>query len=522
MPFTLIQAGSSLQIMNATTGVLTTLTMPTGVTMDSTKVPRFTVFGRYVIVVNSPSRPITVDADGIVRVLTPRAPRTVPVAATSGSSTLSGTYLAKQSFLLLDGFGNIIAESELGPPSNAVTIASAYLKVSNLDLSPDQVTASRLYRTTTNGSTYFPWLILDGNTQTTVMDNMSDASLQLVTADVLGGAPDLVMIKEFRERLWGKSRTSIDDLRYTDAQRMYAWPSDNVLKVPREGSDDRGITGIITRRDSLAVARQDVIYQIMGDETSNFALVKMKETVGVESEDSIQIHRDTVYFLARDGVYEWSDAGVKSLSDGKTRNWFCSDTYFNRARLRYAVGSIDPITNKYKLLLSAAGSSNLDRWVEYDIESQTWWGPHKTGAFTPSFSATILDGNSKQIPIIASTSGFVWKEQTTRTDSTATAIEFDVDSKFFDGNTPDIEKLWLQPSLVSKIQAAGTLVITPKVGDLAVAAGPVINADMTLGRERLRRLGNGRYMQLNFTHGVAAQDVEIFGVEIPFHELGRR
>lgn len=509
-------------MMNPVSGTLTTLTLPSGVTIDSTKIPRFAIFGRYVVVVNSPTRPITVDADGIVRVLCPRAPRTVPLAATAGSSSLTGTFLVKQSFVLFDPARNVIAESDLGPASNSVAITSAFLKVSNLDLSPDAVDGTQLYRTTTLGSTYFPWLILDGNTQTSIQDNLSDASLQLVSAEVMGSPPDLMLIREFRERLWGKSRTKIDELRYTNAQRMYAWPSDQVLLVPREGSDDRGITGIIARRDSLAVARQDVMYQVMGDDTDNFALVKMKETVGVEAEDSIQIHRDTVYFLGKDGVYSWGDDGIRSLSDGKTRNWFCSDTYFNRARLKYAVGSIDPLTNKYKLLLSAVGSSSLDRWVEFDITSNSWWGPHKTGAFTPSFASTIYDGSSLQIPIIASTTGFVWKDQATRTDSTSTAIDFDIDSKFFDGNTPDIEKLWLQLALVTKIQAAGTLTITPKTGGLDAVAQTAISASMLLGRERLRRLGNGRFMQLNFNHAVAGQDVEIFGFEIPFHELGRR
>src|SRR3990167_3805432 len=117
MPYTLLQGGSSLQIMN-TAGTLSTLTLPTGITIQSAERPRFAVYGRYVVVVNSPSRPITVDPEGVVRVLTPRAPRTKPVASAAAGGTLTGTYEGvRQTFLVTDEDGNIISESAMGAPT---------------------------------------------------------------------------------------------------------------------------------------------------------------------------------------------------------------------------------------------------------------------------------------------------------------------------------------------------------------------------------------------------------------------
>ena len=89
-------------------------------------------------------------------------------------------------------------------------------------------------------------------------------------------------------------------------------------------------------------------------------------------------------------------------------------------------------------------------------------------------------------------------------------------------NTPDIQKHFGELAIISKIQSAGTLTINPKVGGLDASAGTAISADMTLGRQRLRRLGDGRFLQLNFSHTTAAQDVELFGLEVPFFERGRR
>jgi len=509
-----------------TSGVLTTLTLPAGVTLDSTKVPRFTVFGRYVVVVNSPTRPLTVDADGIVRVLGLTPPGTAATTAVGNVGSLSGVFFVKYSYVVYNGAGQVIAESELSPASSSVTLTSDMLRLTNLALSSDTISAIRLYRTTTGGSTYFPWFDLESNSQTTTEDDLADVSLSLVAAPILGTPPRLTHIGEFRERLWGVSRTDNGAVRYTEAGQMWSWPSTNRFVVPREGADDRGVTGILARRDALALARQNVLVELKGESNASFRLVKLTSTdgqdVGVEADDSIATFRDTSFFLAKDGVYTWSSGGINCISDGKVRAWFTTDTYFNRSRLRYAAGRIDPLTNKYQLLLSSAGSSVLDRWVEYDIADQTWWGPHKTDDFTPTWMTTILDSSTLPQPVWASSAGFFYKEQATRTDGTETGIAFDVVGKSHDMQTPDIHKHFGQLSLLSKIQAAGTLSVIPYVGGLDASAGATISASMTLGRERLRRVGNGRFCKLTFQHSTVAQDVELFGYEVPFYEIGRR
>ena len=523
MPYTLLQGGSSLQIMN-TAGTLSTLTLPTGITIQSTERPRFAVYGRYVVVVNSPSRPITVDPEGVVRVLTPRAPRTKPVASAAAGGTLTGTYEGvRQTFLVTDEDGNIISESAMGAPTLSVSPSSQWLLISGLDLSRDTVSATRLYRPTTGGTTLFQWIDLEGNTQTSVQDDLADASLELVAAPDLGSPPDLTLIAEFQERLWGRSRTDGDYLRFSESGRMYAWPLANSILIPRLGSSTRGITGIIPRRDALVVGRENVLYQITGTSNTDLRATKLKEGIGIEAPDSVVVYRDIAYWLAKDGVYRLDEnGGLSCISDGKVRSWFNTTTHFNRSRLQYAVGSVDPVRNKYYLGLSNTGDTTLNRWIEYDIASGTWWGPHLTSAFTPTWHATILDSNSLLIPVICDSLGFVYQYQATRTDGTATGIALNVDSKYHDAQTPDITKVWGQPTLISKIQGAGTLTITPKVGALNASAGTAISADMTLGREVLRRLGTGRFAQLNFAHSTAAQDIELFGIELPFFELGSR
>lgn len=500
-----------------------TVTMPTAITIDGAKKPRFAVMNQLAIMVNSCSRPITIDQYGIARPLTPRPPRLVPSLSGTGSGTLSGTYLVAQTFIIKDADGNVIAESDYGPTSASATITTQQLLVSGLDKSPESsVTGSRLYRTATGGATFFLWAELDGRTQTTYQDDLSDASLALTAAPTLGSPRDFYLIAEWRERLWGVGRANIDHIMFSEPALPYSWPSSNERLVPRLGEDNRGITGLIPRKEALGIGRQNIFYTVTGNDANNFRVVKHAQALGIESQETVQIHRDVAYWLWKDGIYEWGPNGINCISDGKVRSWFSTDTYFNRDVFKNAYARIDPVLNRYQVFLAAAGGTTINRWVEYDINTGTWWGPHKTDDFTPTAAFTAQDGDDVWIPLIGSSGGFLYIEQDTRTDGTSTAISFSVATKFHDGETPDIEKYFGQMSIHSKIQAAGTLTITPKVGGLDASAGSAISHSMTLGRERLRRLGTGRYLQLTFTHATAGQKVELYGYEVPYHELGRR
>ena len=92
MAFNLVQAGSSLYAVNTEGGFSSALTLPTGITLADTRKPRFARFGQYVIVANTPSRPISVSDDGTVRPLVPQPPACPPIAAAGASTGLTGAY----------------------------------------------------------------------------------------------------------------------------------------------------------------------------------------------------------------------------------------------------------------------------------------------------------------------------------------------------------------------------------------------------------------------------------------------
>lgn len=533
MALVILQSGSSLQRLNDD-GELLTLTLPTGVTLQSTIPPRWTVYGNYAILVNTPSRPLTIDGAGVVRVLTPTAPRVAPVLSGPSAGSLSGTYKAKLTNCILDDDGNVIAESDYSAESAAVTISSKILRAASLDICPDDIDQRRLSRTTTAGATFFPWVHVDGNTITSIDDGLSDLGLGQIAVPRRGSPPRLVLIAEFRGRLFGVGDTDRNEIRYTEAGEMYAWPADNEIVAPAKGADAFGVVAFAPRRDALGIGRRNMLAQIVGtgeeDATgaADFSVVVLSKEVGIESQESVCIYRDAAYFLWKDGVYRWDSSGVTCLSDqhrdGRpgVRSWFATDDYFNRDQYPYAFAHLDPNCPNYRLFLCSAGSTTIDRWVEYHIDDDTWWGPHSTSLFTPTSAFLRTNDANRTTPLIGAAAA-VYQEQETRTDGASTAISFDIIGKRHDGGDPDREKFFGAISILGAAQASGTLSIVARVG--AVNATTSTTQSMTLSntRQRLNRLGVGKHAQIEMTQATAGVDVEIYGYVIdPVHLVGRR
>ena len=532
MAFSVFQAATTLYGLDQR-GTPVALTLPTGVSLDTNKRLRGAVFGNYAVLVNSPNRPITVDANLNVRPLCPLPPSIKPTsAASSGAGGLTGKYRAKQTYRISDVFGRLIAESDYGPVSDEASLAAKLLALSALQLSNETISSHGLYRNTNAGDVYFKWLELDGNTQTSIEDDLADAGLSIFAAPSLGTPPDMYLLAEFRSRLFGVSKADIDNLRFSEIGAMYAWPSANSEPVPRIGSDNRGITGFARKRDALGVGRSNGFYQFTGTTSATFKFVNVSENCGVEAPDSVAVYRDIAYFLWKDGVYRWAIGGIQCISDEKIRRWFTSNDTFNLQRLQHAFAIIDPFTRRYKLFLASAGSTIEDCWIEYDIDQNKWWGPHTSHAFNPSAAFYHSTDSGLVIPVVGGTDGYVRRERKKRTDDTNTGIDFDlVTNRDASGSTD--EKFHGELSVAGKPQAGGTLVVQTTAGDLnelrKVSPGEknaqTIESEMDLTQsvETLDRVGEGQAFKIRFRNNQPGEDVNLCGYEVDnVFSLGRR
>ena len=535
MSATVIQAGANLVLLSEA-GAPTVLTLPTGITLRTDIPPRWCQFNNYVVLVNTPSQPLIIDSVGKVRILSPKAPRLAPVLSAVAGGTLTGSYTGvRYTFVTVDTFGNIISESDYSPASGTQVLTAQFLKASGLDTSPDDISFRRLYRPTSNGATLFQWIDLNGNVQTSIQDDLADAGLSIFGAPILGTPPRLTQIAEFRQRLWGVADTDIDHVMFTEAGIQYAWPGDNLIAIPQIGTDAIGINAMIARREALGVARRNMLIQITGtgvediNGIADFDAVILSRELGVESNETVKVFRDQAFFLWKDGLYGWDSSGIKCVSDeGGVRSWFTENSDFNTAMYGSAFAVIDPNFPKYRLFLCSAGSTTIDRFVDYDINDGTWWGPHRTDLFTPSSAFTAFDSSDRSLPLVGGPA-WVYKEQAARMDGGSTPIVMDVIGKQHYDNNPDVDKYFGEISIFQRAMPTGTIQVTSRVGDLqsTTPVKPIItitqDCSQRLPRTRLGRIGGGKHAQIEISNGEAGQDVEIFGYEIdPVNVIGKR
>lgn len=472
MSFYLVHAGTSLFKVNPD-GTSSALSLPSGVTMSSSRAARMATLGRYVLVVNGSSVNLAVDALGTVRPMSLIPPAVPPVLAASGAGVLNGTYLAKYTFGIRDEYGRLISESGFSPTSLvSASLVNQNLRASNVQKSAQtQVNVRRMYRTASgaDGSAFFPWFDLDGNTLTDAYDGRADASLDPIAARTDLGAPPgtsndayLEFIVEWKGRLWAKGSRDIDNLLFSGDNVFYGWRASDSIPVKPVGGDEYGITGMIRRRDEMAVGRRDMLWKVQGQSQADFRLVSLVEGTGIVSHDTVRVFRDTGRFLAEDGVYSWGPGGVESLVDDDVAPWFTTDDFFNRSRFRYAFAAIDPLNLTYDLFLCSAGQTTVDRWVSLDLRTRRWLGPHKTAAFTPSDGGYIRDSSDVRLPIIAGTDGYFYKKTPGVYTDLASAIDFDITGKAHSGDDPDTEHVWKRPTIYTGVESGGTLDVIPR------------------------------------------------------------
>lgn len=531
-----MQGGTSLYKVDLTSGVATTLTLPTDVTLSTTRKPKFAVLNQWVVMTNSPTRNLAIDPEGTVRVLVPRPPSHGPTVAASGSG-FTGDFQFAVSFIVTNSDGELLMESPLGPSSAVFAATDDAFLLTDIATSLDNISARRVYRTLTDGTAFFHLLDHEGNVSETLLNSTPDATLTLLPA-----LPSLVSppgtlpgvrfknIVEWKSRLWAVADLPdlLDTVYISETNKVYAWP--NTITAYPTGQDSQGIVGFAARRNQLGLLKRNGLWQISGSSSgtgisvTNLAVSQIAfGKAGSLSAASIVTINDRVYWLGNDGVYEWSDEGVRSITDDSVAPWFKTDTYFERSRFPNAFGKYNELRNSYDLHLAAVDASTENRWVSFNLTNRKWYGPHLTSAFTPSHAAHLTDENGIPVVLVGGSDGIVYVgNQTTFRDGSATAISFDVDGPYHFANAPDIHHLWSDLSILTKIEAAGTLSITPSVGRLNASAGPVISHDLTLGRERLRTLGVGPGCQLNFSQATVNQGVSILGYELPVTEVGRR
>ncbi len=530
MSFYLLHAGTSLQ-KSTVAGVLTTITLPTGVTMVDTRPARFAILANQVVVVNATSRNIALNpSDLSTRLLNIAGPTAAASGATNGAGVLKGAYRFAYTYAITSGT-TILTESPLSPITGPINTNNHSVGLTGVTTSATAgVNARIIYQTTAGGTSYFEADRIEDNVTTTITLNTSDYDLGLLPVMENKGNPPGVdgtdrfrLIIAWKDRLFASPANNPDYVYVSGNNEIYSWAESRRFTVSSKGEDETGVTAFMARRDELVIAKRRKLWKLIGTSPDDFEQILIADGIGAVSQDACVVIRDTCYFLGEDGFYEYGTDGVKKLSRETVQPWFTTDTYFNRAKFANAFCKYNQLYDKLELHLANVGSTNIDRWVEYDLKQRVWFGIHKTDAFTPTCAGAMDDTNGFSTPVIGGSNGFLYRQNQTTASDDATAIDMDITTKFHSGNTPDVEHYWDMVTIVNKIESGGgTLTVTAVVGDLDASAQTSQSVDLSNDRTVLPRLGYGRFAQLRFQNSTAGKSVTIYGYEIPYFEVGRR
>lgn len=529
MAWYLVHSSTSLYKMN-TTGSWSTISLPSGVTVDSTKRARVALLNRWAIVVNAPSVNLQIDADTQTAYkLTIDAPTTTASLAAGSSGSIKGTYRYAYSYAITTG-SRVISESALSPTAGPLTVNGTNINITNISTASDAAVNARIiYRTSTGGVDFFKVTTINDNSTTSYTDSATDYDLSLVGYAEDKGAPPgattasyLRMIATWKDRLWATPDDNPDRLYFSGRGEQYSWGEENYFVIQPEGGDDYGITALASRRDELVVFRRRAIWKVIGTGVSDFQVIQVAEGVGCTGPEAVCVIRDTAYFMSEDGVYEYGPNGVQSISRDSVHGWFATDTYFNRSEYDNAFFKWNPQYDQLEIHLAPTSTTSLTRWVTFDLKRRIWLGPHLTGAFTPTCGATVDDSSGLAVPVMGGSDGYIYKQNASTATDAGTAIVFDVITKWFSGNTPDIHKYWGQPAVICKEETTGVLKWEDAVGEMDATTNSTQSLNLTSSRHRLLRPGVGRFMRFRLYNEENTQSLEVYGVEVPFHELGRR
>ena len=543
MAFLLTQAGSTLYKVDLSTGTATALSLPTGVTLSTTRKPKFALLNQWVAMVNSPTRNLLIDPEGTVTPLTPQAPANMGRAVAGSGTGLTGAYMYAISFIVKNSDGDLLAESPISPPSPAVTVTNNDFTLTQLPLSTEShVTGRRIYRTLTGGasSVMFHLFDIDDNTTESINDNAADATLTLLPSlsSSLVSPPGtmagirLKNIIQWKSRFWGiADDPSLSDTVYaTETNKVYAWPN-TVVAYPT-GQSSNGVIAFAARKNQLGMLKNAGVWAISaatnstGVAFSNISVNQLDDgTKGCIAEDSVVSRGDRAFWLGANAVYMWDDKGVQDVSSAKVKTWFQSDTYFNRTRFANAFGKWNEVTSCYELHLANAGDSTENRWVSYHPDSGAWFGPHKTGAFTPTHGFWLKDANGLPLVITGGSDGVLYTgNSANKRDGAATAIDMDCYGPWHVGDTPDKTHTWLQLSMLSRVESSGTAEVTPIFGTnvSSASSGTAMTHTLTTGRELLNRIGSGNICRLRIRKNTVNTSLTLYGYELPWFTNGRR
>lgn len=188
----------------------------------------------------------------------------------------------------------------------------------------------------------------------------------------VAGAPNGQFVVTHKNRLYiAGDPNNPSRLYMSDLGSPESFPSLNFIDVNTNDGDK--ITGIAEHLDSLVIFKERSIHVLRGTGPSNYNLLDMHQNHGCISHWSIVQASNVLFYLSRDGVYEFNGKTIYLVSDpimGSVQG-INGQTAWNQGYLNVACG-ID-YKNKYWLAIPEGGTNTTNNRVyAYDYIHKIW------------------------------------------------------------------------------------------------------------------------------------------------------
>lgn len=225
-------------------------------------------------------------------------PTITHTAASTAVGVLSGDYRYK-----ITNVNTNLVESDVGPVSVTLTVLTGQILITSIPTAPLSwgVSARKIYRTVTSGSTYSLLATLNNNTATTHTDNTADGSLGALAPTDQGVPPLYSAIITHQNRLFCNDTANPQFVWFSELDNPYIFKATNFVRVGDDAGDlVRGFeihdNGLVVFCDRSAY----MIYMPDQDET-NWVVVKMRSSYGSKSPFGFFTYNNKIMFPAVQG-----------------------------------------------------------------------------------------------------------------------------------------------------------------------------------------------------------------------------
>lgn len=313
--------------------------------------------------------------------------------------------------------------------------------------------------------------VIVGTSRTGNTPKKYDPDVDTEWRDLPGTPPDFSIMAQHLNRVWTNDKTNGARLHYSATANAEKWQGSDdsgALDIRPGDGDPTGITGIFPFKGRLFVAKEDRMYQVVGDSPENFQVLDVSNGLGLISHASIaQVDQDDVFYVSKKGLHsaattsnygDFTATFLSSKIQPSFQDWVA-------ARLEYTKSLYISELNSVFFAVSEMSTTTADNLWAYNIQAKEWY--RWPGINVQAMAMAKI--SNEQVPLFALNSGKIYKGLNgTYADPSSAAIVFRAKTgTIYPDNNPMTLKMFKRITVFFRPQTSFNILIRVKVDNFA-------------------------------------------------------